>query len=159
MIVHLVEGDDHLLHSEGEGQESVLPGLSVLGDSGLESSVGGVNNEDGAIGLGGSGNHVLDEIPMSWGINHGTVVLWGLELPEGNIDGDTSLPLGLQLVKTSKLVNQVSGSDGLSTIDVADDHDVQMKLFLSHGCCSFFFLVFRTKKTTERDETGSADGD
>merc|ERR1712164_58176 len=64
--VHLVESDDHLLHSEGEGQESVLPGLSVLGDSGLESSVGGVNNEDGAIGLGGSGNHVLDEIPMSW---------------------------------------------------------------------------------------------
>lgn len=29
----------------------------------------------------------------------GDIVLGGLELPEGNIDGDTTLTLGLQLVK------------------------------------------------------------
>mmetsp|Transcript_16754 Transcript_16754/g.37905 ORF Transcript_16754/g.37905 Transcript_16754/m.37905 type:complete len:525 (-) Transcript_16754:84-1658(-) len=161
--VHLVEGDDHLLDSQGEGKESVLSGLSVLGDTGLESSVGGVNDEDGAIGLGGSGDHVLDEISVSWGVDDRAVVLWGLELPQGDIDGDTSLSLGLQLVQnpgvlerplvhlsglllellddtlvdSSELVDQVSGSGGLTTIDVTDDDDVKMKLFLSHG---FFFF-------------------
>jgi hypothetical protein len=30
---------------------------------------------------------------------NGDVVLRGLELPEGNVDGDTTLTLGLQLVE------------------------------------------------------------
>merc|ERR1712088_1255429 len=34
--VHLVDSDDELLDTEGEGQESVLTGLTVLGDTGLE---------------------------------------------------------------------------------------------------------------------------
>ena len=45
-----------------------------------------------------SSDHVLDEITMSRSINDGNIVLWGLELPEGDIDGDTTLTLGLQLV-------------------------------------------------------------
>jgi len=36
---------------------------------------------------------------MSRGINNGDVVLGGLELPESNIDGNTTLTLGLELVK------------------------------------------------------------
>lgn len=36
---------------------------------------------------------------MSWSVNDGDVVLGGLELPESNIDGDTTLSLGLELVK------------------------------------------------------------
>jgi hypothetical protein len=31
--------------------------------------------------------------------NDGDIVLRGLELPQGNIDGDTTLTLGLELVK------------------------------------------------------------
>ena len=31
--------------------------------------------------------------------NDGDLILGGLELPEGNIDGDTTLTLGLELVK------------------------------------------------------------
>ena len=57
------------------------------------------NDEDTTIGLGGSGDHVLDEVPMPGGIDDGDIVLGGLELPEGDIDGDTTLALGLQLVK------------------------------------------------------------
>jgi hypothetical protein len=34
-------------------------------------------------------NHVLDEIAVSGGIDDGEVELLGLELPQGNIDGDT----------------------------------------------------------------------
>ena len=49
--------------------------------------------------LGGSSDHVLDEVPVSRGINDGDGVLEGLELPESNIDGDTSLTLSLEFVK------------------------------------------------------------
>lgn len=31
--------------------------------------------------------------------NDGDLILAGLELPEGNVDGDTTLTLGLELVK------------------------------------------------------------
>ena len=48
--------------------------------------------------LGGSGDHVLDEVTMAGGVDDGDVVLGSLELPEGDINGDTTLTLGLQLV-------------------------------------------------------------
>lgn len=49
--------------------------------------------------LRGSCDHVLDEITMSWGINDGDVILGSLELPQGDINGDTSFTLSLQLVQ------------------------------------------------------------
>ena len=49
--------------------------------------------------LGGPCNHVLDEITMPWGINNSDVVLGSLKLPQGNVDGDTTFPLSLQLVQ------------------------------------------------------------
>jgi hypothetical protein len=36
---------------------------------------------------------------VTGGVNDGDVVLGSLELPEGDIDGDTTLTLGLELVK------------------------------------------------------------
>jgi hypothetical protein len=59
----------------------------------------GSDDEDAAISLGCSGDHVLDEIPVAGGVNDGNVVLRGLELPESNVDGDTTLTLGLQFVQ------------------------------------------------------------
>jgi len=99
LVVHLVAADNHLLDTEGEGKKGVLAGLSVLGDTGLESSLGGVNAENGNIGLTGSGDHVLDEITVSGGVNDGEGELGGLELPEGDVDGDSTLALGLEVVK------------------------------------------------------------
>ena len=49
--------------------------------------------------LGGTSNHVLDEITMSGGIDDGDVELSGLELPQSNIDGDTTFTLGLEFVQ------------------------------------------------------------
>lgn len=49
--------------------------------------------------LGCARNHVLDEVPVAWSINDGDVVLGGLKLPEGDVDGDAALPLCLQLVQ------------------------------------------------------------
>ena len=49
--------------------------------------------------LGSSSDHVLDEIPVSGGVDDGDIVPGGLELPESDIDGDSSLTLSLQFVK------------------------------------------------------------
>ena len=51
--VHLVDGDDELLHTEGEGEQSVLTGLAVLGDTSLELTGTGSDDEHTAVSLEG----------------------------------------------------------------------------------------------------------
>jgi hypothetical protein len=97
--VHLVDGDDELLDTQGVGEQGVLTGLTVLGDTSLELTGAGSDDEDGAVGLGGTSDHVLDEVTVAGGVNDGDIVPRGLELPEGDIDRDTTLTLGLQLVE------------------------------------------------------------
>jgi len=156
--VHLVDGDDELLDTQSVGEKSVLTGLAILGDTSLELTSAGGNDENGAVGLRGTGNHVLDEVTVARGVDDGDIVLGGLELPEGNVDGDTTLTLGLELVHnpgvlertltgllcllfellddtlvdTTALVDHVTGGGRLTGVDVADDHNVKVKLFLSH---------------------------
>jgi len=98
-VVHLVDSNNHLLDSHGLGEKSMLSGLSLLGETSLETTSVGGNHEDGGISLGGSSDHVLDEISVSWGIDDGENSLLRLEFPEGNIDGDTTLTLSLKLVE------------------------------------------------------------
>ena len=66
--VHLVEGNNELLDTEGEGKQSVLTGLAILGDTSLELTSAGGDDENSAIGLGGTSDHVLDEITVTGGI-------------------------------------------------------------------------------------------
>jgi hypothetical protein len=54
---HLVDGNDDLLHTEGEGEQSVLAELSSLGIRRLELTGGGRDHEDSDIGLRGSYTH------------------------------------------------------------------------------------------------------
>lgn len=49
--VHLVDGNNELLDSEGVSEESVLAGLTVFGDTGLELSDSTGDDEDSAVGL------------------------------------------------------------------------------------------------------------
>ena len=67
--VHLVDGDDELTDTEGEGEESVLAGLAVLGDTSLELTGTTGDDEDGAVSLGGTSDHVLDEVTVTGGVN------------------------------------------------------------------------------------------
>merc|ERR1712112_488395 len=84
--VHLVDSHDELLDTQGVCKEGVLPSLAILGDTCLELSSSGGSDQDSTIGLAGSGDHVLDEVTMSGGVDDGDIVLGGLELPEGNVD-------------------------------------------------------------------------
>jgi hypothetical protein len=43
----------------------VLTGLAILGDTSLELTSTGSNDEDSAIGLGSTSDHVLDEITVT----------------------------------------------------------------------------------------------
>lgn len=47
----------------------MLTGLAILGDTSLELTGTTGDDEDGAIGLGGTGDHVLDEITVTGGID------------------------------------------------------------------------------------------
>jgi len=66
--VHLVDGDDELLDTQGVGEQSVLTGLAILGDTSLELTSTSGDDENSAIGLGGTSNHVLDEVTMTGGV-------------------------------------------------------------------------------------------
>ena len=97
--VHLVASNNELPDTEGEGEESVLSGLTVLGNTSLELSNTGGNDENGTVGLGGTGDHVLDKVSVTRSVNDRDLVSGGLEFPKSNVDGDTTLTLGLEFVK------------------------------------------------------------
>ena len=53
----------------------MLAGLTILGDASLELTDTSSNNQDGAIGLGGTRDHVLDEITVTGSVDDGDAVL------------------------------------------------------------------------------------
>jgi hypothetical protein len=97
--VHLVDGDNELLDAKGVCKKSVLTSLAILGDTSFELTNTGGDDENGTISLRCTSDHVLDEVTVTWGVDDSDHVLGGLELPEGDIDGDTTLTFGLQLVE------------------------------------------------------------
>mmetsp|Transcript_2520 Transcript_2520/g.9506 ORF Transcript_2520/g.9506 Transcript_2520/m.9506 type:complete len:484 (+) Transcript_2520:83-1534(+) len=168
LVVHLVDSNNHLLYSQGEAQECVLLGLTVVCESSLESTSGGIDNQDAHISLGGSGNHVLDEISVSWSINDGEHEFVSLELPQSNIDGDTTLSLSLKFVQnpsvlerslshlvclllefldltwvnSSAFVDQMSSGGGFSCIYMSNYYQRYVLLVFSHDECVFCELCF-----------------
>ncbi|KAH3678581.1 hypothetical protein OGATHE_000131 [Ogataea polymorpha] len=160
--VHLVDSNNQLSDTKGESQQSVLSGLTVLGNTSLELTGTTSNNQNSTVSLGSTSNHVLDEISVTWSINNSDVVLWSLEFPQSDIDGDTSFSLSLQLVQnpsvfegtltklgsllfklldgslvdTTTLVDQVAGSGRFTRVDVTNNNDVNVSLFFTH------FVVF-----------------
>lgn len=116
--VHLVDGHNELPDTEGEGKKGVLASLAILGDTRLELTSTSRNDKDGTVSLGSTGDHVLDEVTVTRGVNdlenmvkylerprvstentHSDHEFGCLELPESNVDGDTTLTLSLQLVE------------------------------------------------------------
>jgi hypothetical protein len=156
--VHLVDGDDKLLDTKSVGEKGVLASLTVFGDTSLKFTGTCSNDENSAVCLGSTSDHVLDEVTMTWGVDDGDHVARSLEFPESDIDGNTTLALGLELVENpgifegtlaqlgsfllelldgtfvnaTALVDQVAGSSGLARVDVSDDDNVDMSLLFTH---------------------------
>jgi hypothetical protein len=95
---------------------------------------------------------------VSWGIDDSNIVLLGLKLVEGDVDGDTSGSLGLEFIKdpsiskrslthgfsflliflkgslieTSALDDEVTSRGGLSGVDVTNNNDVNLSFLIRH---------------------------
>ncbi len=121
-------------------------------------AVVGCDDEDGVVGLRGARDHVLHEVAVARTVDDGEVVLVGVELLMGDVDGDTTLAflgevvhdvgeleaaLALLLGFLAVLLDDVLGhAPGLEeeppdhrtlpVVDVADDGQV-LVWFVAHG--------------------------
>jgi len=156
IAVHLVDTDAKLLDTKKVDETAMLAGLALnlaklvvtLLDRRGEVTIGR-DHEKSNISLGGTGDHVLDEITMAWGINDGVMVGLGVELlgsarnrdttgtfflrlvhVEGESKGILAKSLGLilellhlTLRDASKLEDETASRGRLTGIDVTTDHN------------------------------------
>ena len=146
--VALVEGHDNGRHTDLTGEQDVLVGLR-------HRAVGGGHDEDRAVHLGGTGDHVLDVVSVPGAVDVRVVTLLGLVLDVRDRDGDTALTLlrGLvdavergQFVQLRVLVvehlGDRRGQSGLAVVDVSDGADVAVRLGpLKLGFCHVGLLL------------------
>ena len=93
--VGLVERHHDVGHADLAGQQHVLTGLG-------HGAVGGGDHQDGAVDLGGAGDHVLDVVGVAGHVDVRVVALVGLVLHVGDGDRDAALLLfgrGVDLVE------------------------------------------------------------
>ena len=112
-------------------------------------AVGGGDDEDGSVHLGGAGDHVLDVVGVAGAVDVSVVTLLGLVLDVGDVDGDAALSLFRRLVDhverrevglaaTGERLRDRCGRRRLTVVDVAYRTDVKMrlityKMFLCHN--------------------------
>ena len=134
-VVHhvgLVQVDDDVGHAHLTGEQDVLTGLG-------HGAVGGGHDQDSAVHLGGTGDHVLDVVGVTRAVDVSVVPVLGLVLDVGGSDGDTALALfgsvvdgveaaeldvGVQVVQA---LGDGRGQRGLAVVDVADGADVDVR--------------------------------
>ena len=132
--VGLVQGDEDGGHADLTGEQNVLAGLG-------HGAVGGGDNEDGAIHLCRTGDHVLHVVSVAGGVNVCVVTLLGLVLNVRDVNGNTAIALfrsvvdlieGGELVQIRVLVVQNLGDccsqRGLAVVNVTDGTDVDVRL-------------------------------
>ena len=143
--VGLVQGDDDRRHLDLAREQDVLPRLR-------HRAVGGGDDQDRAVHLGGARDHVLDVVGVSRAVDVRVVPVLGLVLDVRGVDRDAALAL------LGSLVDRVEGRDfrvrarlgedlrdrccerRLAVVDVADRADVDvwlgaLELLLAHGYC------------------------
>ena len=132
---------DYIRHVNLTGEQQVLTGLS-------HGAVGGGDDEDGAVHLSSTGDHVLDIVSMARAVHMGIVTGIGLILNVSGVDCDAALSLfgslidhvvgfELSLALQGQVLGDRSGGSGLAVVNVADGADVYvglgtLKFSLSH---------------------------
>ena len=167
MLVDLVEMEVRELLSKYEFPGEEIPVIRGSALKALESSsddpesedyasikelmeaVDSADHEDGAIHLGGAGDHVLDVVGVAGAVDVGVVPVGGLVLDVADRDGDAALPLlgsVVDLVEGTEVRTALQrqelgdrcGQGRLAVVDVTDGADVHVRLaavelLLGHG--------------------------
>ena len=81
--VALVQEHDDVRHADLTGQQDVLAGLR-------HRAVSGGTDQDGAVHLGSTGDHVLDVVGVARAVNVGVVTVGGFVFDVGGVDGDAA---------------------------------------------------------------------
>ena len=100
-------------------------------------AVGGGHHQDGAVHLGGTGDHVLHVVGVTRAVHVGVVTAVGLVLNVGGVDGDTALALfrgtidlvvglGLGHALFGQHVGDGGGQGGFAVVNVANGADVDV---------------------------------
>ena len=132
--IDLVEKYHQRRHADLLGKEDVLPRLR-------HRAVGGTDNEDGAVHLGGTGDHVLDEVGVTRAVDVGVVPLESLVLYVTDGDGhrlrfvtnratlgDICVALGHGQILRCLNSNKRACQRGLAVVDVSNRADVDVRL-------------------------------
>ena len=145
--VALVQEHDDVGHADLTRQQDVLAGLG-------HGAVSGGDDQNGAVHLGGTGDHVLDVVGVAGAVDVGVVAVGRFVLDVGGVDGDAArfffrrcVNLVVGLGRAAKFGRQHAGDGrrqgGLAVIDVANGADVDVRL----GTCKFFFSHFQAPKS------------
>ncbi len=107
--VGLVHVDDDVGHANLTGEQDVLAGLR-------HRAVGGAHHQDGAVHLGGAGDHVLDVVGVARAVDVGVVPVLGFVFDVGGVDGDAArllfrrrVNVGIALHSAAELLRQRHG--------------------------------------------------
>lgn len=88
-VIHLVDDDDQFVDTGRLDEHGVLAGLSTLLESSLEFSLSRGDDENGGIGLRGTGDHLRDVGFVARGVENGVSASVRLEVGTSDFDGFT----------------------------------------------------------------------
>ena len=148
--VALVQEHDDVGHAHLAGQQDVLAGLG-------HRAVSGRAHQDGAVHLGGAGDHVLDVVGVAGAVHVRVVTVLGLVLDVGGVDGDAArfffrsrVNLVVGLGFAAELGRQHRGDGrrqrGLAMVHVTDRAHVDVRL----RTFEFSFCHFNSPKSNAR---------
>ena len=147
--IALVQEDDDVRNADLTCKKNVLAGLS-------HRTIGSSNNEDCAVHLSCTGNHVLDVVCVTRAVNVSVVALPCLILNVSNGNGNTTLTLFGSLIDVleggkvclaalglRENLGDCCSKGSLTVVDVTNRTDVYVwlravKLFLGHCQSSFW---------------------
>ena len=140
-LIALVQEHNDSGHADLTSQQQVLLGLS-------HGAVGSSDNQDSAVHLSSTGDHVLDIVSMTRAVNVSIVTLVGLILNVSGVNRDTtslllgslidgSVVLEISVTLQGQVLGDSCGQSGLAVVNVANGANVDMglislKLLLSH---------------------------
>ena len=132
--VTLVQEDDDVGNADLTGEQDVLAGLS-------HGAVGSSDDQDSAVHLSSTGNHVLDVVSVARAVNVSVVTGSSLVLNVGDGNRDAALALlgslvdvlersevSLAALGLGENLGDGSGQRGLAVVDVTNGADVNMRL-------------------------------